>query len=216
MLDYGCGPVLANVISAAKVATEIVLAEYTEEGRSAVQQWLKKDPNAFDWSPYCKYIVQTLEDGSVHEAKLREKRLRDIVKAVVPCDIALDPPIETGYEGPYDVVICCLSIGNVSKTNEDFDKEIRRIATLVKSGKHLLMYLVESKDMNECYVHYSIGDKKYTEMKVDHPFVQTTLDKYFCEITVNKFSTDAAWATSQNVLGTMFFTARKIRCQESQ
>ena len=64
MGDYGCEPVVANVISAAKVATEIVFAEYTEEGRSAVKQWLKEDPNAFDWSPYFEYVTKTLEDGS--------------------------------------------------------------------------------------------------------------------------------------------------------
>ena len=28
VLDYGCGPVIANIISAARVASEIVLAEY--------------------------------------------------------------------------------------------------------------------------------------------------------------------------------------------
>ena len=33
VLDLGCGPVIANVISAAEFASEIILAEYTELNR---------------------------------------------------------------------------------------------------------------------------------------------------------------------------------------
>ena len=204
VLDYGCGPVVANVISAARVATEIVFAEYTEEGRSAVQQWLKQDPKAFDWSPYFEYVVQTLENGSLQEAKMREKRVRKIAKAVVQCDVAQDPPIDINYLGPYDVVICCLSIGHVSNTNEEFEREISRIAALVKSGKHLLIQLVESNDMNESIGSYPIGDKMYTEKRVCYAFVQATLDKYFDEVTVNKID-----AAIESVVGIMLFTARK-------
>ena len=76
VLDFGCGPVIANVISAARVATEVVLAEYTEEGRSAVRMWLEEDPNAFNWYLYFKYVVQTLEGGTAEAAEEREKRLR--------------------------------------------------------------------------------------------------------------------------------------------
>ena len=83
VLDYGCGPVIANIISAARVASEIVLAEYTEQGRTAVRSWLDSNPNSFNWSPFHKYVVQTLEGGSADAAEEREKRLRSIVKAVV-------------------------------------------------------------------------------------------------------------------------------------
>ena len=93
VLDFGCGPVIANVISAARVATEVVLAEYTEEGRSAVRMWLEEDPNAFNWSPYFKYVVQTLEGGTAEAAKEREKRLRSITKGVVHCDITQARPL---------------------------------------------------------------------------------------------------------------------------
>ena len=210
VLDYGCGPVVANVISAARVATEIVFAEYTEEGRSAVQQWLKKDPKAFDWSLYCEYIVQKLENGSLQEAKMREKQIYNIAKAVVHCDIAQDPPIETGYEGPYDVVICCLSIGNVSKTNEDFEEEIRKIAALVKSGKHLLMQIVTSKNMNEPFIQYYIGDKKYSKKRVSRAFIQATLEKYFDQIDVSKFSIDTVKQEMPECTEVLFVTARKI------
>ena len=50
ILDIGSGPVIANTISAAPYAAEIVLSEYTEANRAALLQWLNNDPNAFDWT----------------------------------------------------------------------------------------------------------------------------------------------------------------------
>ena len=143
VLDYGSGPVIANVISAARVATEVVLAEYTEKGRSALRLWLDKDPSAFNWSPYMEYIVQKLERGTVQEVAEREKRLRSVVKAVVHCDITQDPPIERDYQGPYDVVMSLLCISAGCKSHDDYLKAISRLANLIKSGGYLLLYLNE-------------------------------------------------------------------------
>ena len=207
VLDFGCGPVIANVISAARVATEVVLAEYTEEGRSAVQMWLKKDPNAFDWSPYFKYVVQTLEGGTAEAAEEREKRLRSIMKGVVHCDITQATPIEIDYQGPYDVVISCLCISDACKTTDDFLKAVGKLATLVKSKGHLLLSFVEpNKETNGADFNYKIGDKTYRALAVDRTFIQSALRNYFNNITVEFLPT----ANEEiGMLGVTFFIACK-------
>ncbi len=72
ILDYGCGPVPLYSISAAARASEVVFAEYTENNRHALRRWVERDPNAYNWSPYFDYIVQTLEGGSEKEARGRD------------------------------------------------------------------------------------------------------------------------------------------------
>ena len=37
------------------------MAEFAEVNRKAVQQWVDKDPRAFDWSPHFDHVVQKLE-----------------------------------------------------------------------------------------------------------------------------------------------------------
>ena len=98
------------------MATEVVLAEYSEKACSSLRLWLDKDPKAFNWSPYVNYMVETVEGGTIQDVEEREKRLRSIVKAVVHCDITQDIPIEKGYEGPYDVVMSILCISNACKS----------------------------------------------------------------------------------------------------
>ena len=104
VLDYGCGPVIAYNISAARVASEIVLAEYTEKSRELIKKWQDHDTSAWDWSPYFKHVVETIEGKSEREAFEREVTMRKVIKAIIPCDISSEHPIANGYEGPYDIL----------------------------------------------------------------------------------------------------------------
>ena len=208
VLDYGCGPVIANIISAARVASEIVLAEYTEQGRAAVRSWLNNNPNSFNWSPFHKYVVQELEGGSAEAAEEREKRLRSIVKAVVECDVTQDPPIKDGYQGPYDAVISCLCLTTACKTKEEFVRALHKISTLVKPGGCLLFSTVEPKDTISGTRCYPIGDKTYTAVEVERTLMESTLRNDFQEITVKQLPADAKMAQT-GIRNILFFTAWK-------
>ena len=52
------------------------------------------------------------------------------------------------------------------------------------------MQIVTSKNMNEPFIQYYIGDKKYSKKRVSRAFIQATLEKYFHQIDVSKFSID--------------------------
>ena len=79
--------------------------------RTALHQWLAGDREAFDWSPYFGYVVKELEGNGEEEVAKRQTLVRNLVKAVVKCDLTQDPPIEPGYEQPYDVVMSSFCIG---------------------------------------------------------------------------------------------------------
>ena len=96
-MDYGCGPVIANTISAAAKASSIVLSDFTPNNRKALRQWLNIDSAAFDWSPYFKYVVRDMEGKGEQEVKERQELVCKLVKAVVHCDITQDPPIDPDY-----------------------------------------------------------------------------------------------------------------------
>ena len=174
VLDYGCGPVLATVISAARVATEIVLAEYTEKNRRAIQQWLEKEPTAWNWRPFFEHVVVTLEGKSSNEAIEREKCLRSIISAVVPCDVTQDPPIAEGFRGPYDAVMCMLSIEAGCHTHEEYEVAVKRIHRLIKSGGYLLLYSTVRRDTTTLG-SYCVGSETFTEVPLTLEFVCTTL-----------------------------------------
>ena len=161
VLDYGCGPVIMNVISAATKASEIILAEYSEQNCKTLQQWINGDPTSFDWSTHFKFVVQELEGKSEEEVRERQDLVRKLVKAVVHCDITQEPPIESGYDDVYDVVVCCLMLEASSRDNEQYAANIARVGKLVKSGGSLLLYGVENTSG-----FYSVGDYKFSNLHV--------------------------------------------------
>ena len=100
-----------------------------------------------------RYVVEDLEGKDDHRE--RERHARKLVKAVVHCDITQDPPIEQGYDKPYDIVICSLVLEGASSTKEEYRSNAARLAKLVKPGGVLLYYSIENKNGfykfgNEC------------------------------------------------------------------
>ena len=144
VLDYGCGPVLCHSISAAGIpnVSEIVLAEYTARNREAIQLWLDKDPSAFDWTLRIEHVVKTLESKTEMHVAEREDRIRSLVK-VVSCDITEDPPIEKGYEGPYDIVISRMCLETSCNNLDEYRAGIAKLTSLVKPGGLLLIYSID-------------------------------------------------------------------------
>ena len=187
VLDYGCGPAIANVISAARVATEVIFAEYTEKNRTAINHWMENDPSAWNWGPHFEYIVQTLEGKSAQETIEREKRLRSIIRAVVPCDITQDPPIAEGFEGPYDVVLTIMSMEAGCLTQEDYKAAVKRMSKLIKpAGGVLLLYSPVRNDTSQLG-SYTIGAETFKQVAVPLEFVYATLKDANLEVTATEF-----------------------------
>ena len=130
ILSYGAGPSIADVISAASHASEIILSDYIPENREALRKWLKNKEGAFGWSHFFDYVVQRLEGRGEDEARKREKQLRTAISNIVRCNINMNPIIEEGFEGPYDVIStsCCLTCS--CETREAFRVNVAKLAAL--------------------------------------------------------------------------------------
>ena len=76
VLHFGGGPAIYDLISAAPYAEEIIFAEYSQENRKEVAAWRERSPDAYDWSPYFRFVLQRLEGKGSEEALVREAELR--------------------------------------------------------------------------------------------------------------------------------------------
>ena len=189
VLDCGCGPVLAYSICAAGVNTEIVLAEYGEKSRNALQDWLDGSPSAWDWTPYIKYVVCELEHKDANEVQKRKQDMQKAIKAVVPCDIIQDPPIAKGYEGPYDVVMSILCLESACRTRIEYTAAVKRLATMVKTNGNLLLYTTvrNRDDHDDSPGYYTIGERRFIDVALPLKFVLSTLtDSGFTIVEVNE------------------------------
>ena len=214
VLDYGAGPVIMSIISAARTASEIVLSDLAESNLEALRKWLRRDAEAFDWSPYFDHVVQTLEGKGEEEAREREERLRETVKDVAYCNIEEDPPIRTTCPGPYDVIIDSGTLTASSRSKEMFEVGVRKIVGLLKPGGTLLSFTSDRNMDGPETGTYTIGCSQ-------HHSVFNTSCQYFCEVlkrqgfggvTAKTYSLDEAVRQfyDNRMVGFKFITANKV------
>ena len=189
VLEFGTGPVIIYEISASLYASEIVLSAYTEDNRIALQEWLDRDPEAPDWSPFFECVVQELEGKTKDEVAMREEKLRQVVKAVIPCDIHKNPPIEPAYHGPYDVVFTSQCVECACASLEELSQAVSKLAKLVKPGGKLVMVAMEGEGDT---FFYMVGDERFVAFSIREEALTTMLQQAgFHDITVTHQPRDA-------------------------
>ena len=176
ILDIGSGPVIANTISAAPYAAEIVLSEYTEANRSALLQWLNNDPNGFDWTHIFKHVVVDLESKSEEQVPIRAELVRNVIKAVVPCDVNRNPPIPTEYVNEYDVVTDFFCLVSACATAEDYTAALVRLHALLKSGGKIVLYTPENED-ELTPVSYVVGSHNFFALRLTRDVIFKSLEQ---------------------------------------
>ena len=176
ILDIGSGPVIANIISAASHAAEIVLSEYTEANRAALLQWLNNDPNAFDWTHILKYVVVDIEGKTEEEVPIQAELVRKVVKAVVPCDANQDPPIPSEYVDEYDIVTDFLCLVSACATTEDYAAALIRLHALLKPGGKIVLYTPEYGN-TLTPVSYPVGPYQFFDLPLTRDFILKSLEQ---------------------------------------
>ena len=172
ILDYGTGPAIMTVISAAPHSSKIILSDYSPENRESLTLWLEKSDNAFNWSPLFDHVVQKLEGKSEEEARKREELVRKVVTAVIHCDIYSDPIVEKGFEGTYDVVSSSCCLNSSCSTRRDFKNNLQKLAKLVKPGGILILFQSQrNMDTDKEHGYFYTGKTRHPVVNVSAQFV---------------------------------------------
>ena len=143
LLDFGGGPVIVNLVSAAPKVHRIVVAEYTEANRNAMRLWINGNTDAYDWSPYIKYIVKDLE-GNVNKEtpSFRMQEIKQKIKSIVPGDITKKPIVELNPDDinkQFDVVSTTLCLEVCTSSVTEYKAAVVELCKLVKPGGYLYM-----------------------------------------------------------------------------
>ncbi|KAL5505881.1 hypothetical protein EMCRGX_G007420 [Ephydatia muelleri] len=159
MLNYGGGPDLLPLLYAAHKIKGYVHADYAPNNLREVENWTTGDPSAFNWQRHLGYCLELESRGESVER--REKRMREVIKAVVHCDMMAEQIIRKEYQGPYDYVICSGVLDSVCQSTESFSTAVKRLSDLVKVGGYLHIEMSYGTDENKCSGCYEVGGIVY-------------------------------------------------------
>lgn len=135
LLEFGGGPSICSLLSASNYATNIIFAEYNLSCRQAVQAWIQESPEAFDWSAFSS-VVAKLEKADRNPSA----RLRDKIRAVVPCDYRQSAPLSPNWFPLFDVLSVGAVIETTCQSNTEFSQGITNVVSLLKPQGYFVGY----------------------------------------------------------------------------
>ena len=121
----------------------------------------------FDWSPYFKHVVQTLEGRALEDSFDREEELRRKITRVIPCDIRQEQPlmVKDAQQLKFDVVASTGCVEAAVKSGDMFCEAVAKLAKFVKPGDHLILVsFLNSKS-------YLVGNEKFSDFPVRESLV---------------------------------------------
>ncbi|XP_056397993.1 nicotinamide N-methyltransferase-like [Hyla sarda] len=203
LLDVGTGASIYHLLSACEVFDKIIVSDLVDQNREEFQKWLKKDPDAFDWTHLIKRACEL--EGNREDCERKAEKLRSKVKDVLKCDIVKRNPFDPVVVPPADCLLCCLCIEAASKDTKTYCNILNNFKDLIKPGGHLLlMNTMES-------TFYHAGKKRFGVMTSNKEFLEKAFKEagYLVEKAVYAPRIDKSMMHISDFNGCYFFHARK-------
>lgn len=170
-LEYGGGPVIYSLISAAPFFSEITFSDYQQSNLDAVVAWRDAREGHHDWAPYFKYTISELEGNTDCDKMLhqRQEEARTKCKTILRGDLhAKDilfsnsvPPED--FQEMFDVVSSNFCCDVAASTVEEYRTNIRRLGELVKPGG----FLIGMASLGVTYWYTSYGNEPKFHITID-------------------------------------------------
>ncbi len=204
MLDFGGGPALYPLISAAPRFDEIHFADYLEANLAEVRRWLAQAPEAFDWTPFIRKAIEleTGETCSNADVERRARLIRQRVTHLLPCDASRTPPIREPE--PYDVVLTNFCAESATSSRDEWRAFMGNIVSVLKPGGWLVLSALKGAK------HYAVGSLSFPAVDIlEEDLVDLLEDTGFSRKGLEVRSVPADRPT-RDYQGLMFAVARKL------
>lgn len=172
-LEYGGGPVIYTLISAAPFVEEITFSDYQQSNIDAVIEWKKGSSESHhNWIPYFKYVTSELEGksepDSSEDALQRQEEVRSKCKYFLRGDINTEdimfsdsvPP--KNFHEHFDIVSSNFCCEVAATTVEEYHSNIQRLGGLVKPGG----YLIGLVSLEESFWFADYGEERRFHLSV--------------------------------------------------
>ena len=133
LLEFGGGPTIYSLITAARTARWIHFCDYSAESLSEVNKWLTEDSSAFDWSHFTRFALECETGGrpSEEDIQARHRLIRQCIRKLSRCDIFATDPLLGSSLGPYGVVAHTFVLDDLTQDKNEWSHLNRKLANLV-------------------------------------------------------------------------------------
>lgn len=140
LLEFGGGPTIYQLISAAHFPVTIDFGDYLDENLAEVRAWLDDAPGQFEWDEFVRYALACEGRPAGAAAVERRKRLvRSRVSRLLHCDAKSTSPLGTPPPAPYDIVSVNFVLESITQDRDEWHALLDHVAPLIRPGGFMLM-----------------------------------------------------------------------------
>ncbi len=202
LLEFGGGPTIYQILSAARSMKEIVFAEYLDCNRKELVKWLFGSADAVDWNAYLDY-VSMLENIEV-KAESREqltKRVASRLTQIVECDAYMPNILSPRRFQPFDVVSSSFCLECITGDESQFVNFMLKLSACLRVDGTLVLALLKNASS------YKVGNKLFPVFPLTEPYIAALLKTLnFGEIDMRTAPAEA----DQGYEGLIALTAKKM------
>jgi phenylethanolamine N-methyltransferase len=140
LLEFGGGPTLYQLMSAAAKVKEIHFSDYLESNLTEVKKWKNRESNAFNWNKVTATAL--LAEGitpTTDAINAREEILREKITKFSFCNAFQKNPLGSDAVVQYDIVNTHFVAESITDNRDEWKQIFANISSCVKPGGKLVM-----------------------------------------------------------------------------
>nr|DBA16582.1 TPA: hypothetical protein GDO54_003961 [Pyxicephalus adspersus] len=167
LIDFSIGPVIHHLYPACEYFRDIILLRVSDHCILEVKKWLNARTGAFDWSHTATIALEIGGNSNPYEDN--ETQLKASITNVVKCDLSKENLIDPLILQQADCVVTACMLEVISKDQEDFVRNLRKLSQLLKCGGHIMIYCF----LNATY--FMVQGEKFHFFKINEHILRSEL-----------------------------------------
>jgi len=140
VLEFGGGPTIYQLISAAQYPVSIDFSDYLAVNLTAVHMWLQNRPERFHWDDFIRYVLDHEGEGSDGDAiEKRAQLIRRKVNDLMHCDAKKIHPLGSMCHAQYDIVSINFVLESITTELAEWNRLVDNVEPLIKPQGYVLM-----------------------------------------------------------------------------
>ncbi|XP_066446597.1 indolethylamine N-methyltransferase-like [Eleutherodactylus coqui] len=167
LLDISIGGSVYQLISASNCFKEVHVMNFTDRNIDHFKKWLQKEEDATDWSFVFQKVCEI--EGNSDKWQEKEKQVKKTIKRVIKWENFENSSVPPKLLPEVDCVLSLWQLNIVSKTKEDYQRNLKKFTCSLKPGGQLMLFSAVNMS------HYMLGKQKFFILSVDRDFIRESV-----------------------------------------
>lgn len=173
ILEFGSGPALYALITAAAKVEAIHVCDHFENNLQEIQAWQRGDEGAFNWDAFIRRALELEGIKNVTDVDITQRAalLKQKLTHFFLCDARSPSPLQGNHCPTYDLVQANFVLESVASSLAEWEKAFQNLLSLLSPQGTLLLSSVKNA------AYYQIQGQQLPTASIDEHALKRVLSK---------------------------------------